>query len=151
MRQPKLIVLILLFFVLVFCRCKQTMVASKRENAIQEITKAEDDFAKLCAKEGLQKGFAAYADDSANIRSNDSLISGKQAIEDYYGQPFFKNVSLQWKPDFTDASESGEMGYTFGHYTFKLTNNNSKKKESKGIFHTVWKKKNGVWRFVWDS
>ncbi len=124
---------------------------SQRESAIKEIRKAEEDFAALCAKEGVRKAFAAYSDDSAHIRSNDSLISGKHAIEQYYGQPFFKNVSLQWKPDFVDAGESGDLGYTYGHYTFTMTDNKGKKTESQGIFHTVWRKRNGIWKFVWDS
>ncbi len=124
---------------------------SKREEAIKEIKETEESFAALSLKEGVKNAFAAYSDDSASIRSNDSLITGKAAIEKYYAQPFFKSVSLQWQPDFVDASESGELGYTYGHYTFTLRDGKGKKKVTKGIFHSVWKKKNGKWKFVWDS
>ncbi len=136
-------------FVMQIVSCSDS--ASKQAKAIKEIREAEESFAAMSQKEGIKKAFAAFCDDSAHIRSEDSLISGRKAIEKYYAQPFFKSVSLKWKPDFIDASSSGDLGYTFGRYTFTVTNTKGKKTESKGIFHSVWKKKNGEWKVVWDN
>ncbi len=143
----------LIFFLLVLATgCTDKSISqNERKEAIQEISEAEKKFAGLCIKKGVEKAFAFYADDSARIRSADSLISGKKAIQKYYAQPFFKKVTLQWSPDFVDAAASGDIGYTFGRYTLIITDRKGKKNITKGIFHTVWKKKNGAWKFVWDS
>lgn len=125
--------------------------STKRQQAISDIRTAERDFAALCLKSGVKKAYLAYSADSANILSADSLVSGKAAIGKYYGQPFFTQVTLQWIPDFVDASESGDLGYTYGHYTFVVKRGKAGKSESHGVFHTVWKKINGEWKFVWDS
>jgi ketosteroid isomerase-like protein len=60
-------------------------------------------------------------------------------------------VSLKWTPDFIDVAASCDLGYTYGKYTFAVTDSTGKVNESRGYFHTVWKKqKDGNWRFVWD-
>ena len=44
------------------------------------------------------------------------------------------------------------MAYTYGNYEMKyLAENESEIQESRGIFHTVWKKqKDGTWKYVYD-
>ena len=65
----------------------------------------------------------------------------------YEKQP--SGVDLQWSPEFADVS--GNLGYTYGPFTFSLKDSTGKVNEVKGIFHTVWKKqKDGRWKFVWD-
>jgi len=50
-----------------------------------------------------------------------------------------------------DASETGDMGYTYGKYTWQSKDSSGKVDEAKGVFHTVWKKqKDGSWKYVWD-
>ena len=50
-----------------------------------------------------------------------------------------------------DVSESGDLAYTYGKYTFSAFDSNAKKIEAKGIFHTVWKRQeDGSWKFVYD-
>jgi ketosteroid isomerase-like protein len=120
------------------------------EYAKTEIVAAEKEFAQLCQKEGIEKAFTSYASDDAVILRGDSLLKGKEEIRRYYGKPSYKTVTLEWKPDFVDASASGEMGYTYGHYVFTAIDDKGERKEYTGIFHTVWKKKDGKWKFVWD-
>ena len=58
---------------------------------------------------------------------------------------------LVWKPDYVDVSESGDLAYTYGKYTFTSRDSTGRKVVSKGIFHTVWKRQeDGSWKFVWD-
>ena len=62
-----------------------------------------------------------------------------------------ENVQLTWKADFVDVSASGDLGYTYGEYTYTYKDEAGNTLSEKGIFHTVWKRqKNGDWRFVWD-
>jgi len=59
---------------------------------------------------------------------------------------------LLWKPEFVELSKSGDLGYTYVEYVFLKKDSSGNTIESKGIFHTVWKKQSdGKWKFVWDS
>lgn len=120
--------------------------------AQEEITKAEKDFEAMAAEKGIAEAFWFYADSNAVIkRGNDSLIIGKEGIRNYYASPYFKTASVKWSPDFIDISGDGTLGYTYGKYTWQSKDSTGKITESKGIFHTVWKKQSdGSWKYVWD-
>ena len=80
---------------------------------------------------------------SSMIRSLKSISSGFTETAD--------SKYLKWKPDFVDVAASGDLGYTYGHYTYSYIDSTGKAAEDKGIFHTVWKRQpDGNWRFVWD-
>jgi ketosteroid isomerase-like protein len=118
------------------------------EKSKTEIIQAEKDFAKHAKEKGMADAFYTYADDSAVIRRGPGIIKGKEAIKAFYEkQP--SQGELQWSPDFADVS--GDLGYTYGKFTFSSKDSTGKVNEVNGYFHTVWKKqKNGTWKFVWD-
>ena len=120
--------------------------------AKKEIAQAESDFEKMAADKTIAEAFAYFADSSAVIRgANDSLIRGKEGIRNLFMADRFKNASVKWAPDFIDVASSGDLGYTYGKYVWQSKDSTGNIHESKGIFHTVWKKqKDGSWRFVWD-
>jgi ketosteroid isomerase-like protein len=136
---------------LLFCSCK-TDAGDLQKKANQEIAQAEKDFEKMAAEKGIAEAFEFFADSNAVIkRSGDSVIRGKGNIRKFYSAEYFKAASVKWSPDFVDASEKGDLGYTYGKYTWRSKDSAGKLNESKGIFHTVWKKqKDGSWKYVWD-
>ena len=144
-------ILTLLSLYLLFCSCK-TDSPDQPEKAKKEIAKAEKDFEEMATTKGIAEAFEFFADSNAVIRrSNDSVIQGKENIRKFYSTDFYKSASVQWSPDFVDASEKGDFGYTYGKYIWKSKDSSGKVNESKGIFHTVWKKqKDGSWKYVWD-
>lgn len=145
-------VFILLFILILNISCSDNKLSKENEKAKQEILKAEKDFAELCGKEGIEKAFYVYADDSARILFKDKLISGKDNIRKHYLAPEYDNAILVWSPDFVDASASGDMGYTYGKYIFTANDSVGNVEKNEGIFHTVWKKQpDGQWKFVWDN
>jgi ketosteroid isomerase-like protein len=84
---------------------------------------------------------------------NDSLIVGKSAVANYFNlkETVSNNASLVWKPDFVEVAASGDLGYTYGKYTYTSTDSTGNEHSYTGVFHTVWRKQpNGQWRFVWD-
>lgn len=143
--------LTLLSLCVLFCSCK-TDSDDLQEKAKQEIALAEKDFETMAAEKGIAEAFEFFADSNAVIkRSNDSVIPGKENIRKYYSAEFYKNASVKWSPDFVAASEKGDMGYTYGKYVWLSKDSSGKVNESKGMFHTVWKKQNdGTWKYVWD-
>lgn len=152
MRAPGIFQIILatiIIFSLPYCSSSSKNNASK---AKEEIAKAENDFQMMAAEKGIGYAFEFFADSNAVIRRrNDSLISGRAAIANFYNAPIYKAASLSWSPDFISASESGDMGYTYGHYTWLAKDSSGKLNASRGVFHTVWRKqKDGSWKYTWD-
>ena len=130
----------------------QTTSGNKKETAIMEIKQAEKDFEKMASEKGIAEAFSHFADSQAVIRgANDSLIRGKDGIRNYFSASRFSTATVTWSPDFTDAAASGDLGYTYGKYTWRSKDSTGQVNESSGVFHTVWRKQeDGSWRFVWD-
>ncbi len=117
-----------------------------------EIVKAEKDFEKIAAQNGLAEGFYQFADSNAVIkREHDSLIIGKSNIKNYYLNPKYQNATVTWTPDAVTVSDAGDMASTYGKYTWTFKDIAGKEQIFKGVFHTVWKKqKDGSWKYIWD-
>ena len=110
----------------------------------QEILETEQNFAKMVKKEGLHQAFITYAAEDAVLMRNNDLVLGKKNISLFYENQTSK--SLIWVPDFVDVALSGDLGYTYGRYTFSHTDADGKVVDSQGVFHTVWKRQpDGKW------
>ena len=149
MRILRLPISLLFCFFILSCSQNQTGL---REKSKVEIAAAEKDFEKMAGEKGIAEAFAFFADSGAVIkRQNDTLIKGKENIRSFYAGDFFKTASVKWTPDFVDASESGDMGYTYGKFTWQSKDSSGQVQEFHGVFHTVWKRQaDGNWKYVWD-
>ena len=113
----------------------------------------ERDFAAMAEKEGISRAFLHFAADEAVLLRGDKLYVGRQELEALFSGATSspRDEKLSWSPDFVDISASGDLGYTYGSYTYSYTDSTGAKVERTGIFHTVWKRQeDGSWRFVWD-
>lgn len=138
----------LLISILILAACKQSVNIDTARN---EILQTEKAFEKMASEKGLAEAFYYFADENAAIiRGNDSLIIGKEIIRDYYDKNANPNAKLSWTPDFIGVSDCGTLGYTYGKYVFSIQDTSGKSIDNTGIFHTVWKKQNKDWRYVWD-
>jgi len=116
-----------------------------------ELIKMEKEFSDYVQEQGIPAGFGKYAAEDAVINRNGNLIKGREAINKFYQTTRSKNDKLVWAADFADVSAAGDMGYTYGNYTYTAVDSAGNAKEYKGVFHTVWKRqKDGSWRFVYD-
>lgn len=138
-----------LFLISPFISCRQQ---ADRERARNEILKTEAAFEEMAARKGLAEAFWYFADNDAVIkRENDTLIKGKENIRRYYEGKKNKNVKLTWTPDFINVADCGTLGYTYGKYILRITQENGDTLQSSGVFHTVWKKQeDNSWKYVWD-
>jgi len=102
----------------------------------------------MAKERGMTAAFYAFAADDAVIKRGQNIIKGKEAIKEFYErQP--STGQLEWSPDFADVS--GDLGYTYGKFTFSEKDSTGAVNQTTGFFHTVWKKqKDGTWKFVWD-
>lgn len=121
------------------------------KNAKEEILQVERDFCQFVKEKGLKEGFLYFADENAVLNRDNKIIKGKKSIENYFEKQDLLNIQLEWKPDFVDISESGDMAYSYGSYFLRSVNDSGERTENKGIFHTVWKRqKDGSWKYVYD-
>jgi ketosteroid isomerase-like protein len=150
MQSKKIVIIYILAcqFMLLACNSKKVI----RENYLKEIEKTEKDFNSSIKTLGVAEAFYLYADSNAVIlRGNDSLIKGKSAIRNYYSKPLFNRASVDWKPDFSEVSSTGDIAYSYGRYVWLLKDSTGNEKEYKGLYHTIWKKQpDGSWKYVWD-
>lgn len=124
---------------------------SQKEKYKQEIFAAEKEFEKTVKEEGLAAGFTKFAAEDAVLLRGDTLITGKSGINTFYTSRDLTGHELEWTPDFIDVAESGDLAYTYGKYIYRVTDTAGSVKESRGYFHSVWKRMpDGQWRFVWD-
>ena len=113
-----------------------------------DLMNADSAFSDYSAKNGLQKAFIEFAHDSVVILKPNRLpIQGKQSLIDSYRGRNDSNVMLTWKPQKALLAESGELGYTYGFWTFIASNDTSQ-----GTYLTVWKKNSkGEWKYIADT
>ena len=138
---------------LLFYSCNIDTEKVSIEKWKHEILETEQNFAKMAKDQGIRDAFLAYAAEDAVLMRNNTLVIGEKAISEYFENNASndKDVSLTWKPDFVDVAASGDLGYTYGNYTFSYIDSTGNRIENKGVFHTVWKRQSdGTWRFVWD-
>ncbi len=137
------------FCAILLLSCQTTTEKGELDKWKQELRETESAFSKMAGEEGVYKAFTSFAADDAVLMRNDQLIRGINNIDQFYKSSTTKG--LQWTPEFVDVSQSGDMGYTFGYYTFDYLDSLGNKAQSKGVFHTVWKRQSdGSWKFVWD-
>ena len=144
-------ILFIALFVLPACTTNKKVESTEKWK--KEIVATELAFAEMAQKEGIPTAFQTYAANDVAVLRNKNLIIGKEAMTQFYqkkGSDSGKE-SLNWKPDFVDVSSSGDLGYTYGKYTYSITDSLGKTQEYNGVFHTVWKRQSdGKWKFVWD-
>ena len=141
---------LLLVPIIIFCiGCGNSKSKEEIKNEIFQIEKA---FERMTAEKGIPEAFYYFADENAVIkRENDTLIIGKENIRIYYEKKDLKDAIVNWTPDFIDVSKSGEFGYTYGKYIWKIKDNDGEMVINKGVFHTIWKRqKDNSWKYVWD-
>ena len=129
---------------LIACSPKITDLSNLSAN---EIIKTDKEMSEMALKIGFNQALLNYADDNViKPRENQISIFGKKNLSDFWkDKPGPKTLS--WVPNKAEASRSGDIGYTFGYYTFKTPDSTFY-----GNYYTIWKKQSdGKWKFVLDG
>jgi len=113
-----------------------------------ELIDADIAFSDYSLKNGLQKAFIEFADDSVVLlKVNRMPIIGKTELIKSYEGKSDSGMILTWKPAKAILASSGELGYTYGFWMFVAQN-----VTTKGTYLTVWKKDgNGHWKYIADT
>lgn len=114
----------------------------------QVLIDADVAFSDCSARSGYQKAFIEFAGDSVVLlKPNQLPVIGKQSLINSYKGKSDSGQILTWRPAKAIISESGELGYTYGFWTFVAQNDTSR-----GTYLTVWKKNSsGEWKYIADT
>ncbi len=125
-----------------------TAGSARQWKAEREMMEADRAFSKLSETEGMDVAFLAYAaDDAVLLREKVPPIKGMEALKKRMEPLAGKKIPLKWEPDFARASASGDLGYTYGHWSLTLDG-----KTQTGHYVTIWKRQaDGRWKWVFDT
>jgi ketosteroid isomerase-like protein len=118
------------------------------EKVKKELMNADLEFSKLSVDKGKNLAFSEYIHpDGVLLRSNGMPLKGKATLDSMQQLSPDTGYTLKWKPLYVDASQSGEIGYTYGIWQMS-----TKDTSMMGTYATVWKKdSNGRWKFILDT
>ena len=125
LKQLKKSCVLILFFLIsvVYITCSTPLDLEKEKQALMN---ADIEFSKLSEQQGMNEAFFTYlAKDGVLLRPNSLPIEGIEVIKEHLSKSPDENFTLTWKPSFADVSKSGDLGYTYGVYEFKTTDQNS--------------------------
>ena len=114
----------------------------------QVLMDADRTFSNYSIQHGYQAAFIEFAHDSVVLlKDNQMPVEGKQSLIKSYEGKSDSNLSLTWEPARARIAASGEMGYTYGFWTFVAQGDTTH-----GTYLTVWKKDaRGQWKFIADT
>ena len=136
----------LILVLIIFSSCDQDKAGVSKQ-AVKEITEADLAMSNLATKEGFYKALLAYAEDSVKIMQQGKLpiMSKREAEASWADKPVIKE--LTWTPVRVEASENGDMGYSFGYSTYQ-----GKDTVTYTNYCTIWRRqKDDSWKFVFDG
>lgn len=136
----------ILYFVLmisIFSACKN----GKNHDA-GELFDADKKFSDMSAEKGYPAAFIEFAHpDAVILRPNSMPVKGRNAISALYEKADTAGVHFTWEPLAGDIAASGDLGFTYGTYTFIKDT-----VTGRGTYVSVWKKDgNGNWKYILDA
>jgi len=135
---------LIITFIYISCNNKKNVDLAKETQSMKQ---ADIAFSDLSKQKGMKAAFLQYLDSSGVLLRPDHYpIVGKDA------QQFFQHINdsaftLTWVPQHASLAESGDLGYTYGIYTY--TNEDT---TFQGTYVSIWEKQaDGNWKFVLDT
>jgi ketosteroid isomerase-like protein len=135
-----------LLLLLADCKTKRS-----ETEAADGIMHTDREFNAYCKAHGRSAAFMHFASDSAlQMRERAVPLRGLQEIRAFYMQINDTSSNLSWEPEF--GMVSGNLGYTFGWWSFKAKPAPGKDTVLTGNYVTIWKKQaDGSWKYILDG
>ena len=128
---------------IIICACSPS-----HKPTVEAILTADRNFSAMSVEKGFPAAFTEFAHENGVIlRENSMPVVGKSAIAALYANADTVGVHFTWEPLAGDIAKSGELGYTYGTYTFKKDT-----VLEQGTYVSIWKKNSdGNWKYVLDT
>lgn len=114
---------------------------------VKELFDADKKFSEMSIEKGYPAAFVEFAlPDAVILHPNSMPVKGKNAISALYEKADTTGVHFTWEPLAGDIAASGDLGFTYGTYTFRTDT-----LTERGTYASVWKKDgNGNWKYILD-
>lgn len=122
--------------------------------AAEQLLMAVDlEFSAHSLEYGRNAAFIAYChEDGVMLVPNSYPVRGKDRISGKLMQKPDTAYRLTWEPSYAECAASGELGYTYGIWTYRSADASGAPVILQGTYVTIWKKNDqGEWRFILDS
>jgi len=121
-------------------------------DAVNAINKADSLWDDQSAHNSVQGWLAFYTDDAIMLPPGEKVCNDKASreasIKAYFAMP---SASMRFQATKTEASKSGDLGYSTGAYQFGYKDASGKEMHETGKFNETWKKQSdGSWKCIVD-
>jgi ketosteroid isomerase-like protein len=124
----------------------------RRAAAVRQVRQADSAFALAADLQGTGIAFAQYVAPQGVVFSGSEIVIGTDAVRALFDEQQRAGGTLNWRPVYADAAESGDLGFTVGEYVFTGRGTTGTVVQRFGKYLTIWKKQpDGEWRFVVDG
>ena len=124
----------------------------RRADAARRVRQADSAFALAADLQGTGIAFGDYVAPEGVVFSGSEIVMGSEAVRALYDEQQRAGGTLNWRPVYADAAESGDLGFTVGEYVFTGRGSNGSVVQRFGKYLTIWKRlADGEWRFVVDG
>jgi ketosteroid isomerase-like protein len=124
----------------------------RRAAAVREVRQADSAFALAADLQGTGVAFAQYVAPQGVVFSGPEIVIGTDAVRALFEEQQRAGGTLNWRPVYADATESGDLGFTVGEYVFTGRGATGTVVQRFGKYLTIWMKQpGGEWRFVVDG
>lgn len=124
----------------------------RRANAVREVREADSAFALAADLEGTGIAFARYVAPTGVVFAGSEIVMGTDAVKALYDEQQRTGGTLNWRPVYADAADSGDLGFSIGEYVFTGRGINGTVVQRFGKYLTIWRKQaGGDWRFMVDG
>jgi len=144
----KYLIPLLIFMGASSCNIKKEVSTDKNAEKIK-LMNSDIAFSKMSEEKGMKTAYIEYIDSNGVLLKPSHLpIVGANAI-DYLIQQNDSSFTLTWQPHNAVVASGGDMGYTYGIYSFQSLAPDT---ILYGTYVNIWKKQiDGTWKFVLDS
>jgi len=109
------------------------------------------EFARATAEQGIDGWLSFFAQDATIFPPGAPVVTGLDNIREHYAATGFDPTGLTWQPVAAELSAAGDLGYTYGTWTFQRAVATGEVRSSSGKYLSVWRKdEQGRWRLVAD-
>jgi ketosteroid isomerase-like protein len=138
--MKKILISLITLFFLTFCKPAEKPGA-------EQLLEIDRKFSATAVEKGFNTAFIEFAHPEAVLlRENSMPVVGKEAVTLLYEKADTSGVYFTWEPLSGDIAASGELGFTYGIYTFSKDT-----VTAKGTYVSIWKKDpSGNWKYILD-
>ena len=124
--------------------------AIDNDEEARRLLETDKAFSKLSTEQGAAKAFYQYLDaDAIQLVARGEPVNGLDQIYQRMSQDTVS--TLVWEPQQAVVAKSGDLGYTWGFYTYVSKDEQGESFVKSGKYLNIWRKHaDGEWRVLVD-